>query len=62
MAIIKKTCPSCKGVSRRSAFNKHCWRCDGHGWVEHDTTDKYYYGFIVFAALYMAFQVARAYV
>lgn len=55
MAIIEKTCPSCKGA--RSSGFKHCWRCDGHGWVEHDTTDKYFYGFIALVVAYFVWQL-----
>ncbi len=58
MAIIEKDCPSCKG----SSSNANCWRCDGFGWVEHDTTDKYYYWLIGIVIAYMLFQLARYFI
>lgn len=57
MAIEIKECPNCNAVDY-SMFD-YCDRCGNRGYVEYDTTDKYYYCLMAVAVLYFAAQLLR---
>ena len=60
MAYIRIDCPDCHGAS---FYNfESCSRCDGFGYVEHDTSAKYYWGLLVIFWLYFLFQVIRHFI